>query len=205
MQKSEESSDLRVRRSRKLLQQAFIELTVEKGFADLTVRDITERAMVNRSTFYRHYLDKYDLLEQYMNEIYELSEDQTDVAEKRESPFDDRSSVLLRLLKHIQEFADFYQAMLNAKGDPYFLQLFRQKTEKLFLSCIAQTFPALEPEPDVPPIDLKLDVIAYAGVGATVWWLKQEQPCSPEHLAIWLDQLIGAIAGLALKPNQRVS
>lgn len=63
--KSEANEDLRVRRSRKLLQQAFIELTVEKGFANLTVRDVTERAMVNRSTFYRHYLDKYDLLEQY--------------------------------------------------------------------------------------------------------------------------------------------
>lgn len=60
-QKSETTEDLRVLRTRKLLQQAFIELTVEKGFATLTVRDITKRAMVNRSTFYRHYLDKYDL------------------------------------------------------------------------------------------------------------------------------------------------
>ncbi len=71
VQKSEVIEDLRVRRTRKLLQQAFIELTVEKGFAALTVRDITERAMVNRSTFYRHYLDKYDLLEEYLNEIYD--------------------------------------------------------------------------------------------------------------------------------------
>jgi AcrR family transcriptional regulator len=200
-QKPEVSEDLRVRRSRKLLQQAFIELTVEKGFAELTVRDITERAMVNRSTFYRHYLDKYDLLEQYMNEIYELSEDQTDVGEKREAPFDEGSEETLRLLKHIQAFADFYRAMFRAKADPYFLQLFRKKTEKLFLSCIAQTYPRLLPEPDAPPSDLKLNVIAYAGVGAIVWWLEQEQPRPPEHLAIWLDQLIGVIAGLALKPN----
>lgn len=72
MHKSEAIEDLRVRRTRKLLQQAFIECTIEKGFAALTVRDITERAMVNRSTFYRHYLDKYDLLEQYLNEMYAL-------------------------------------------------------------------------------------------------------------------------------------
>ncbi|HEX2906841.1 MAG TPA: TetR family transcriptional regulator, partial [Phototrophicaceae bacterium] len=65
MQKLTENEDLRVRRTRKLLQQALIELTVEKGFAAVTVRDITERAMVNRSTFYRHYLDKYELLDQY--------------------------------------------------------------------------------------------------------------------------------------------
>jgi AcrR family transcriptional regulator len=74
MQKLDGVEDLRVRRTRKLLQQALVEGTVEKGFVALTVRDITERAMVNRSTFYRDYLDKYDLLEQHLNEIYDVLE-----------------------------------------------------------------------------------------------------------------------------------
>jgi len=69
---AQKAEDLRVRRTRKLLQRAFIELTIEKGFADVTVRDIAERAMVNRSTFYRHYLDKYDLLSQYIEGLSEL-------------------------------------------------------------------------------------------------------------------------------------
>src|SRR6266700_8161509 len=138
MQKLEVIEDLRVRRTRKLLQQAFIELTVEKGFAALTVRDITERAMVNRSTFYRHYLDKYDLLEQYMNEIYELT--------------DGASPGPLNLLKHIQQFADFYRVMLGAKGDPLFAQRFRQNTEKRFRSFLALAL--TEPEPNAPPSDL---------------------------------------------------
>src|SRR5579862_8584332 len=101
MQKLDGVEDLRVRRTRKLLQQAFIELTVEKGFAALTVSDITERAMVNRSTFYRHYLDKYDLLEQFMNEMYVLLEDREGIAEpdSHEAP-----SGLIELLKHIQQF-----------------------------------------------------------------------------------------------------
>jgi AcrR family transcriptional regulator len=59
--------DLRVRRTRKVLKSALIELTIEKGFAAVTVQDIADRAMINRATFYRHYLDKYDLLGQYMN------------------------------------------------------------------------------------------------------------------------------------------
>ncbi|HEY0757581.1 MAG TPA: hypothetical protein VGD98_26770 [Ktedonobacteraceae bacterium] len=50
MQKLAGVEDLRVRRTRKLITQALIEGTVEKGFAALTVRDITRRAMVNRST-----------------------------------------------------------------------------------------------------------------------------------------------------------
>src|SRR3984893_2652660 len=199
MQKLDGVEDLRVRRTRKLLQQAFIELTVEKGFAALTVRDITERAMVNRSTFYRHYLDKYDLLEQYMNEIHELTEDQTLLAEKLAPTSHEASSGPLNLLKHIQQFANFYRVMLSAKGDPLFTQRFRQNTEKRFRSFFALAF--TEPEPNEPPIDLKLSCIAYAGVGATVWWLEQEQPCPPEQLAIWLGQLSSAIAGPSLKPK----
>ena len=42
--------DLRVRRTRMALQNAFIELTIEKNFSSVTVTDITERAMVNRAT-----------------------------------------------------------------------------------------------------------------------------------------------------------
>jgi AcrR family transcriptional regulator len=178
-QKSEESKDLRVRRTRKLLQQAFIELTVEKGFAALAVRDITERAMVNRSTFYRHYLDKYDLLEQYMAEVHELT--------------NEAASTPLNLLKHIEQFADFYRVMLGAQGDPNFAQRFRQNTEKRFRSFFEQA--PIEPKPNEIPPDLRLSAIAYAGIGTIVWWLEQEQPCPPEQLAIWLRQLSRAIAG----------
>jgi AcrR family transcriptional regulator len=192
--------DLRVRRTRKLLQEAFIELTVEKGFAALTVRDITERAMVNRSTFYRHYLDKYDLLEQYMSEIYELTEDRIGCAEKLEPTSHEASSGPLNLLKHIQQFANFYRVMLGAEGDPHFVQRFRQNTEKRFRSFSAQAVTA--PEPDAPPLDLRLSCLAYAGVGAAIWWLEQEQPCPPEQLADWLIQLSGAIVGPSLKPHR---
>lgn len=185
-QKSEAIEDLRVRRTRKLLQQAFIELTVEKGFAALTVRDITERAMVNRSTFYRHYLDKYDLLEQYLNEIHELTANQ-------DAPGP------LNLLKHIQQLADFYRVMLGPQGDPLFAQRFRQNTEMRFRSFSAQAL--TEPGPDEPPVDLRFSCIAYAGLGATTWWLEQEQPCSPEQLADWLSQISSAIAGPSIKPK----
>ena len=59
-----EKIDPRVKRTRLLLEQAFMELTEEKGFQAVTVQDITEKAGVNRATFYAHFTDKYDLLDQ---------------------------------------------------------------------------------------------------------------------------------------------
>lgn len=41
----------------------------EKELANITVSDIVNRAKINRTTFYRHYHDKYDLIEQYRNAI----------------------------------------------------------------------------------------------------------------------------------------
>jgi AcrR family transcriptional regulator len=54
--------DPRVIRTRKLIQDAFTSLVREKDFKAITVRDITEKATVNRATFYAHFTDKYELL-----------------------------------------------------------------------------------------------------------------------------------------------
>ncbi len=66
----QEKLDPRVKRTRRLIQQAFEELLAEKGFNALTVQDITERAEVNRATFYAHYSDKYALLEETIRETF---------------------------------------------------------------------------------------------------------------------------------------
>ena len=73
---SEISEDRRARRSRKLLKQGFMDLLREKGFSRISVRDITERADVNRGTFYLHYPDTAALMrsveEDMLNEAQAL-------------------------------------------------------------------------------------------------------------------------------------
>ena len=63
--------DRRVQKTRQVIRSAFIELLKEKRFADITVQDIADRAMISRSTFYDHYTDKYLLLEQLYQETVE--------------------------------------------------------------------------------------------------------------------------------------
>jgi len=55
--------DPRVIRTRQLIQDAFTSLVREKDFKAITVRDITEKATINRATFYAHFTDKYELLD----------------------------------------------------------------------------------------------------------------------------------------------
>lgn len=67
---AEERIDLRVRRTRKLLQEAFLNLMAQKSFQAITVQDISAAAMVNRSTFYDHFVDKYALMEYAVSETF---------------------------------------------------------------------------------------------------------------------------------------
>ena len=63
-------TDPRVVRTRRLLQDAFDSLIQEKNFESITVRDIAERAMVNRTTFYAHFVDKFEILEVKLMESF---------------------------------------------------------------------------------------------------------------------------------------
>jgi AcrR family transcriptional regulator len=194
-QQLEAKEDLRVRRTRKMLQGAMIELAVEKqGFSDITIQDITERAMVNRSTFYRHYLDKCDLVTQYMEDVYALLPEADAANDPSGSMDGDSPNGLVALLRHIQSQAAFYRVMLGAKGDPGFTNDFRQQTEKRFRDLMTRY--GVNDEAKALPTDFRLSYISHASIGAIVWWLENDQPCSVEQLARWIGQLSIGSAGL---------
>ncbi|KKK34443.1 hypothetical protein WQ57_23125 [Mesobacillus campisalis] len=60
--------DPRITRTRRLLMDAFLKLTIKKDFKDITIKDITDEATVNRATFYSHFQDKYDLMDAAITE-----------------------------------------------------------------------------------------------------------------------------------------
>jgi AcrR family transcriptional regulator len=198
-QKNEKDEDLRVRRTRKALQTALIELTVERGFADITVRDIAERAMVNRATFYRHYLDKFDLLKQYMEDIYQMlgsSEKPETPAEKPATGSDIPSGQVVKMFQQIQDHADFFRLMLGPKGDPQFVQQVSQYIEKRMCAMLHDT--AVSTPPGALPLDLTLRYVASAGIGAILWWLENDTPVSPEQMAAWVVQYSNADLRLSI-------
>jgi len=66
-----QTADRRVRRTRALLRQSLSELLREKELKDITVKELTDRADVNRGTFYCHYTDLYDMVDQVERELTE--------------------------------------------------------------------------------------------------------------------------------------
>ena len=65
----DKKEDLRVRKTKTNLYKALIELMEEKSFEDIKVIDICRVSLINRSTFYDHFNDKYELLNSFMNDL----------------------------------------------------------------------------------------------------------------------------------------
>lgn len=63
--------DRRIRKTRQVLRQSFAILLAEKPLEDITVKELTERADINRGTFYCHYKDIYDLKDQIERELFD--------------------------------------------------------------------------------------------------------------------------------------
>lgn len=66
----EEKLDPRVKRTRSLILQSFGELLAEKGFESISVQDVTDKAQINRATFYDHFVDKYKLLDYWISQMF---------------------------------------------------------------------------------------------------------------------------------------
>ena len=67
------ATDPRVARTQKAIIDSFIQLSEKKPFDSITVKDITETALINRATFYNHFLDKYDLMEKALLEDVQIN------------------------------------------------------------------------------------------------------------------------------------
>jgi AcrR family transcriptional regulator len=193
--------DLRVRRTRKMLHAALIELTIEKGFAAVTVQDLSERAMINRSTFYRHFVDKYELLRSYLEDLYQ-SVDMAAAAPDGSSPTDEPTAGLVSLLRHMHANSAFYRAMLGPNGDAaYCAQSFRGYLERGFRNLLPDGAPPVKG--DAPPMSLSVSYLLHAGMGAILWWLESGEAFSAEQMAGWLLKLSHAVIGVSLSPGEQ--
>lgn len=67
--------DSRVLRTKKRLYKAMGELLEEKAFNEITVTDLTKKAKTTRKTFYTHYQDKIELIEEYQSQLFDMLND----------------------------------------------------------------------------------------------------------------------------------
>jgi AcrR family transcriptional regulator len=184
-------SNLRVRRTQRLLREALIELIEERGFDALTVGEIAQRAMVSRAAFYRNYQDKYDLVEQIFAEAMQALFSAVAEPDTAHSP-----QIWVRFFEHIAEYERLYRALLGRRGSPWFVLKMRASLVDLikeFGRLSPQWQPAAAPSLYPTSDEFVPDLTATMFVEAITWWLEQGRPYLPQEIARRCVLLAGAI------------
>lgn len=176
--------DLRVRRTHKLLWEALMADLSERPFEEVTVKDICERAMVHRTTFYKHYEDKYALLEQGMRMMFDaLVAEEEHLPPSAYSP-DNPPRYFVRLFEHADEHQRFYKLMLCGQGVGRFQKLVKEYIVEVASAKMRELAPAKKHV--TIPIAMHVQFFAGAVLSLLAWWLENDMPFSPHQMAQYL-------------------
>jgi AcrR family transcriptional regulator len=203
--------DRRVQKTRKLLQDALIELVAEKGYEAVSIREILDKANVGRSTFYAHFQDKDQLLHSILDRLDELFE----VHKKRLLDATKNGAVTahkdlptglsptLSLFQFVEQNHRFFKAMLGNRGygifgkpvyDYVFAHIhgifvksihedvFAQLHQALDMRISRERYGSLESE-------IAAHYFASALMGLLVWWAEKDMPCTAEEIDTLFRQL----------------
>jgi len=172
--------DRRIIRTCKQLRDAMIELMRERGFDEISVRDITDRADLGRATFYLHYRDKKELLLEILDTI--ASEYVQKIQEV--TPIDwtspDNSSVKL-IFEYSAKNADLYQVIMKGQGrwdiSLHLHEIIANHVGQFIQTTIAKT----RKVPAVPP-DFLANYFAGSLLSLIFWWLEKKMPYSADQM-----------------------
>ena len=118
----------RIKLTKTLLKDAMIQLLKTKTIYDLSIIEICKTAEINRSTFYNHYGNQYDLLKEMENETFEVANgflDKLVLADEEDS-----KAYLISLLDYIEKNHELFILLLNNNVD----NTFSEKLGKLVTS-----------------------------------------------------------------------
>src|SRR5712691_188833 len=115
------ATDRRVRRTRRLLRDALLALVRERGWDEVSVSDVCERAEVGRSTFYTHFAHKEELLLSGFDDLREHLRAETEVAAGAS-----RLAFLRGLIDHVQENRRLFRALVGKRAGQLAQKNFRQ-------------------------------------------------------------------------------
>lgn len=171
----------RGRETQRALRDALMQLILEKGFDAVTVRDITERAGIDRTTFYLHASDKRELLErsqrQMMDELFAGWEAGRSLRERTQAGF-----------RAIAEHGAAYRVLLATADAETNHRLQSHLAEHIERVVRART-EARGQQPEIST-DLLATYAASVLRGLARWWLEHEMPYSPDEMAEIFQRLI---------------
>ena len=189
-----DTPDRRVRRTKRRLKKALLELIDERGYETITVRELTDRADVGRSTFYSHFDSKeallFDGFEQWVLSLAEATAPPAaDAGSEGGEPgggASPRFHFSLPLLRHMRGRERFFRAIVDEASSP--------RIRKRIVALVAEAA-RRELDPCSGPeraLEGEAHAVAGAFLGTASWWLSVAPGLAPGEVdAVFQRAVVG--------------
>ncbi|MFD2442506.1 TetR/AcrR family transcriptional regulator [Bacillus sp. CGMCC 1.16607] len=181
--------DPRIAKTLELLKIGFIDLLLENTLEQVTIKKLTSSAKINRTTFYLHFTDINDFVEQMINQIIE---DWTIIANEEDPNYSyhsisDPYPGFIKLLQHIHDEAILYRILLVENRVP----VFTTKVREWVIGYIKPGFESGNVAYDVNSYvpSLRHIHLASGTLGAITWWIEKDFPLNAQDFAIELTKI----------------
>lgn len=183
-------------RTQNLLKKGFLELLLNKPVQQISVKELTEHVNLNRGTFYLHYTDIYDLLDQIENEMMENFRsilESYKPSDMQGKPF----SLLKDIFKFLGENADFCRMVLGDNREQHFINKLKDILKEKCFADWEYVFPDNDPE----TYEAFYAFILSGCIGMIENWLFGGMKQSAEEVAALTGNIILNGAGVLKKQN----
>lgn len=190
----ETKQDRRVRRTRRDLATALIELANEQPYEKITIRDITDRADIGYATFFRHYDSRDDLM---LTIFEDITADLESLAGKHTDNFFEKEGELL--FSHARENETLYRSILESR-------LFTRKLHAMLFDLVMSHMKEHETliTASAFPLDIAVNHMVSSMLGTLDWWLGNDCPYDIATMAGIYERLIIRATWSALDSNQKL-
>ena len=160
--------------TQQLLSEVLIQLIAEKPYEKISIKDITERAEIDRTTFYLHFKDKDELFvktqRNIINDLFSAGVDSG-------KPYP-RATIVF---EHMAQHGDTYRSMLKIHGGTFFSIHLQDYLQEAIYPLLREIFSAEEKFDDME-LGLLVSFMVGSFRGIAQWWLEAGMPYSPEEM-----------------------
>jgi AcrR family transcriptional regulator len=174
----ENSGDRRIRKTRDQIKQALIKLLLTRDLKDITVSELTERANINRGTFYLHYRSVKDLFRQ-------IEEETVEEFSRYIMNYKNRSAVLGDLFQYVAMNQEICRVLLRSPDSALITRLF-----ELSRPGSLGEFRRYYQHWDEEHYEFYYDFICYGAFAMLRRWLEAGMKESVEQITLMVDRMI---------------
>lgn len=186
-----------VSRSKRLIKEAVSKLLLEKDISKIRITEVTALADINRGTFYAHYRDVYDVVEQMQNEFVEVLCNSIHNYPplsllKNPLPF------IIEVADYIRENMELYQTLIQRDGGSQI----SKKTNSIFIERLFSESPYIPEGTDVKELKLCLSYIMAGCMGVLERWFNDEISYTFDELVLLLNNFVSSTLSKYELPRQ---